>query len=88
MATLPRSYANNYAAGPWRRLAPLPDRPPKWERMLQSLELTEAAARCVLKMPRSRKAEQLRRWIEAHHRDRFVPPRFLTRAQMERCRWD
>jgi hypothetical protein len=87
VATLSRSLENNYAAGPWRRLS-VADRPTKWELMLQSLELNESQARLLLKIPGSHKANQLRRWIEAHHRDRYVPPRFLSRKQRERFRWE
>jgi hypothetical protein len=88
MASLSRSFKNTYATGPWGRLAPVPDAPPQWELLLRSLELTESQARLLLKISGSKKADRLRRWIEVHHRDRFVPPRFLTREQMERCRWD
>jgi hypothetical protein len=87
MGTLSRCFENTYAAGPHRRLS-VPDRPTQWELMLQSLELTESQARHLLKIPSSQKGGQLRRWIERHHRDRFVPVRFLTAEQADRCRWD
>jgi hypothetical protein len=87
MATPSRCFENTYAAGPWREI-PVPDQAPQWELMLSSLELTEAAARCLLKMPRSRKAEQLRQWITRHYRDRYIPVRFLNREQIDKCRWD
>jgi hypothetical protein len=87
MATPSRCFENSYASGPYRQLS-VPDRPAQWDMLLSTLQLTESQARLLLKIPGSKKAEQLRRWIERHHRDRFVPVRFLNREQMERCRWD
>jgi hypothetical protein len=86
MATPSRCFENSYASGPYRQLS-VPDRPAQWELLLSSMQLTEADVRRLMKR-RSKKADQLRRWIERHHRDRYVPVRFLTAEQAERFRWE
>jgi len=86
MGTLSRCFENSFASGPHRKLS-VPDRTPLWDLLLENLKLTEADVRRLMKR-RSRKADKLKRWIEAHHRDRYIPVRFLNPKQMERCRWD
>jgi hypothetical protein len=54
----------------------VPDQPPEWELMLQSLDLNEAEALHQLEISGA-KARALRLWIEQNYRQRYIPQKFL-----------
>jgi hypothetical protein len=77
MGTRSRCFENNFAAGPSRKLR-IANKPSRWELMLQSLEITESQVRILMKIPGSRRANLLRRWIERYHDRRFISTKFLS----------